>query len=414
MTDMELYLKTNPVFTTAESCLVLISMTGDPDAVKMRDELGLSLDMHGGSVPEEMRAKIIEALPGLVAGMESRFETHNNFIDASGIGTIVDLPCGFEPRGPRYARQGKNYYGFDLPAVIGRVGDAAKKVTEPEYRDYLHYSPVDATNYDSLRNALKDVEGEILITTEGLLMYFTDSELKTVLQNIAALLSEFGGCWVTFDRDSHAHTAACLQGVLGDAAARAMSSVSGAAGKMSDFSTSKNFLFTGDEETVLRAMDEAGLTVEKVPFTEYSADLKILKTRPEGAMVRVNSMLGGVNLWVMRAKPAETKHYSTTVGEAEIVCRNENGSMELSLSGRLDSLNAPELLAEFQRLEETQRIQRVAVDMNQLGYISSAGLRTLLLIYKEVGGQFRINGCSEAVREIMDMTGFSDAFGMSD
>lgn len=50
--------------------------------------------------------------------------------------------------------------------------------------------------------------------------------------------------------------------------------------------------------------------------------------------------------------------------------------------------------------------------MSALDYISSAGLRTLLLLYKSVGGNFVLHGCTEVVREIMETTGFADAFNI--
>lgn len=73
MTELDLYLKTNPVFTTAESCLLIISMTGDQDAVKLRDALGLTLDTYKKKVPKEIGDHILKAIPGIIACMESRY-----------------------------------------------------------------------------------------------------------------------------------------------------------------------------------------------------------------------------------------------------------------------------------------------------------------------------------------------------
>ena len=46
-----------------------------------------------------------------------------------------------------------------------------------------------------------DIRGELYITTEGMLMYFTQNELETVFGNIRRLLSEFGGKWITMDSE---------------------------------------------------------------------------------------------------------------------------------------------------------------------------------------------------------------------
>ena len=50
---------------------------------------------------------------------------------------------------------------------------------------------MDATNYDSLRASVTGT-GELFITTEGLLNYFTENELSALLENVRRLLAEFG------------------------------------------------------------------------------------------------------------------------------------------------------------------------------------------------------------------------------
>ena len=59
----------------------------------------------------------------------------------------------------------------------------------------VQYHGVDATNYFSMRNALKNVQGKICIVTDGLLGFFDDNDLKVVCENIRRLLQEFGGYW---------------------------------------------------------------------------------------------------------------------------------------------------------------------------------------------------------------------------
>lgn len=68
-----------------------------------------------------------------------------------------------------------------------------------EKKNLVRFCPIDATNGESLEKALEDVKGSICINTEGLLMYFNDSEMNTFLENIRKLLSIHGGCWLTAD-----------------------------------------------------------------------------------------------------------------------------------------------------------------------------------------------------------------------
>ena len=86
----------------------------------------------------------------------------------------------------------------------------------------------------------------------------------------------------------------------------------------------------------------------------------------------------------------------------------ENGKeLTLALTGRLDTVTAPELEAVIRtELEETEKL---IFDLKNLEYISSAGLRVLLAAQKKMTGKgtMVITGSSEEVKEIFEVTGFS-------
>ena len=54
------------------------------------------------------------------------------------------------------------------------------------------------------------------------------------------------------------------------------------------------------------------------------------------------------------------------------------------------------------------------LDLGSLEYISSAGLRVILKAYKALAakGGLKLTGVQEAVREVFDITGFSDFLDM--
>ncbi|MFA5116465.1 MAG: STAS domain-containing protein [Candidatus Omnitrophota bacterium] len=59
----------------------------------------------------------------------------------------------------------------------------------------------------------------------------------------------------------------------------------------------------------------------------------------------------------------------------------------------------------------------VVLDLGQCDYISSAGLRVLLMMAKSLGasgGKLGLCGVSSEIRDIMDMTGFLDFFKIYD
>lgn len=82
--------------------------------------------------------------------------------------------------------------------------------------------------------------------------------------------------------------------------------------------------------------------------------------------------------------------------------------MVIELFGRLDTTTAPKLDGYLR--DSLEGISELCVDMQQLEYISSAGLRVLLAAQKKMDkqGKMIVTGCREEIIEILDITGFSE------
>jgi anti-sigma B factor antagonist len=81
----------------------------------------------------------------------------------------------------------------------------------------------------------------------------------------------------------------------------------------------------------------------------------------------------------------------------------------IAIKGRLDTLTAPELQSPLLEAIETEG--RTVLDFTELEYVSSAGLRVLLLAEKSsktAGSEFVIRNVSSDVMEVFEMTGFAD------
>ncbi len=83
--------------------------------------------------------------------------------------------------------------------------------------------------------------------------------------------------------------------------------------------------------------------------------------------------------------------------------------------GRLDSASSPELeRAVLERLEAG--CQRLVFDLTGLDYVSSAGLRVILLAGKKLRaaqGKLVLAGMREAVRDVFEMSGFLTLFAVA-
>jgi anti-anti-sigma factor len=81
----------------------------------------------------------------------------------------------------------------------------------------------------------------------------------------------------------------------------------------------------------------------------------------------------------------------------------------LTLSGRLDTTTAPKLQEEL--IPEFDTAKHVELNFAELAYVSSAGLRVLLMgekTAKAKGGKLTLVNVSVEIMEVFEMTGFAD------
>jgi len=91
----------------------------------------------------------------------------------------------------------------------------------------------------------------------------------------------------------------------------------------------------------------------------------------------------------------------------EIQKNLEGNKLTLAPIGRVDTITSPELEAAVQ----LEGVEELVFDLTQVDYISSAGLRVLLASQKKMAGKkMVIAGARPAVKEVFDITGFSDIF----
>ena len=91
------------------------------------------------------------------------------------------------------------------------------------------------------------------------------------------------------------------------------------------------------------------------------------------------------------------------------IIKTKNGmTLEVKILGRLDTNTAPELDDNIKK--DIDNVETIELDLKELDYISSAGLRTVLVIHKAMSakkGKLVIKNIKDEVMEVFDMTGFS-------
>lgn len=95
----------------------------------------------------------------------------------------------------------------------------------------------------------------------------------------------------------------------------------------------------------------------------------------------------------------------------EIKTKAEGTKLTIAVNGRVDTVTAPELEAGLKFGDATC----VAIDLANVPYMSSAGLRLLLTAHKTMlgrGGELQIANVQPSVKEVLDITGFSDILNL--
>lgn len=83
-------------------------------------------------------------------------------------------------------------------------------------------------------------------------------------------------------------------------------------------------------------------------------------------------------------------------------------SITVKISGRLDAVTAPE--ADRIICGQAEMADSLTLDLKELEYISSAGLRILLSAQKKMQkkGKMKLVNVNENVMKVLEMTGFAD------
>ena len=95
----------------------------------------------------------------------------------------------------------------------------------------------------------------------------------------------------------------------------------------------------------------------------------------------------------------------------DIVTKVEGANIIATIGGEIDGKSAPRVQAEL--LAALEGGSHLLLDMQAVTFLSSAGLRMLLLLYRQIAakdGKVVLVGVSEEIQDTMAMTGFSKFF----
>ena len=420
--DGELLERANPIFNTAKMTLYQLAASGDEDSIRLVERLGFTEDTQNSATTTSDAVKLlIESLL-----MDMRYHTIEKLAMEEGDFTEIDLPCGYLPKALRYTKAGHRFVGLDLPAAITEVEPAINALLNEEQKKMVKFAGVDATNYASLKSALSDVEGKVVITTEGLMVYFNDSEVGALCDNVKRILDEHGGCWLTIDPEWLMAYVLVVQAMLGDKALEALDSMRKRVEDKSDANVKGNALvirpkdvikarpkddITEDIRKAMGFLAKHGLKAERMIVADHMPELKVFeKLKPEQVAAMKEAMKRNAYWKITSMGAPAVREEIDTSGIAkedfDVKAQIEGEKLFISLIGRIDSLTAPRILSFYEKI--SRNIKAVYVDCAGLQYISSAGLRVLLIMKKN--GDVFLEDVRPEVMEILETTGFDSIF----
>ena len=98
-----------------------------------------------------------------------------------------------------------------------------------------------------------------------------------------------------------------------------------------------------------------------------------------------------------------------------VAISNKNNVVIITVEGSIDSKTAGEFQSTI--MDGVSGTNKVILDLSKVNFVSSAGLRLLLMIYRQITsrkGKVVLVGVSEEISDIMEMTGFIKFFAFSD
>ena len=96
----------------------------------------------------------------------------------------------------------------------------------------------------------------------------------------------------------------------------------------------------------------------------------------------------------------------------QINATRNNNILTLVLEGRLDNMTSPELKNTLEN--SLEGVDSLVLDFSKVDYVSSAGLRTILSMHKQMSalGGMKVTKVNEGVMEILQLTGFANTLSI--
>jgi anti-anti-sigma factor len=101
----------------------------------------------------------------------------------------------------------------------------------------------------------------------------------------------------------------------------------------------------------------------------------------------------------------------------QVKSRREGDAVVIAASGRIDATSSGELESAVNEQLKDKTVLKVVLDLNDVNYVSSSGLRVFLLAVKMIkarNGKLFLCGVVPAIMDILKMSGFLSFLTIAD
>ena len=402
--------KINPTVLTAGSSLFASAAAGNPDSKLLAAELLKDILPEEGkndalsSVTEKERNELEKLSKAFSLAILTRYRITNRLFEILKMTAFMDIGCGFTQRGVEFSKKkGTTYCGIDLPSVTERMIPAVTSVIGAVHiYNRISYHTADATDRNALRSVIHG-KSPLFISTEGVMMYLTVPEAISVTDNICSLLEEFGGVWVTADPEMSRLSDTVINNLYGEDAGHMNELIERVFGRSSEDNIYINGLTSDNGANADAFLKEHGFDVRRVPAAALLDDTELTDNG-------MKEIYKNIDFRIMTSK-VRYEHIRSPQRGASVTVETERQEEQtvMKVSGRIDTVTAPLLMKEYQRIKDGTELKKLVIDMGNVIYVSSAGIRALLMIFKELGASvFSLENLTPEVSEIFYTTGLTD------
>ena len=383
--------KTNEAFQTAKLTSYWLYLAGIDEAVEYAKLINLD-QMDSSQIPHYDVMKRINPIIH-----EIRYKSINEYIRKSGCKNIVDIACGYSPRGILFARDGFNYVGLDLPVVASELAP----VVEGLNLEKLRYCGGDATNYQSLMDAISDIDGPVCVVVEGITMYLNTKDVETLYNNVSRLLrSRPGSVFITTDPGFGYMFTGVINAMMPPE--KFMPTV-GMLFEMYNWASDGGITHQTERrslESEVQRFFDCGLKAVPSPTLANPVEMKSIDSVDEEAREKILQSLQMPNVFISSAVEdyVDIGDNSSVFGITSIT---DCDKIKIEITGRLDTITVPKLLELITDCED--EITEVEIDLSKVEYISAAGYRSFHLIRKDFPNKkLTLTGASEEIQKVID------------